>query len=34
MEGVQVSSYCPERTAQMKAIRKHAAMMMLTGINR
>jgi hypothetical protein len=32
--GVQVSSYCPERTAQMNANKKHNAMTMLRGMSR
>jgi hypothetical protein len=32
MAGVAVSSYCPERTAHTKAVRKHTAIKMLKGI--
>jgi hypothetical protein len=34
IEGVQVSSYWPARTAQMNAPRKHAAKTMLNGMRR
>lgn len=34
MDGVSVSSYWPERTAQINAPRKHAAMTMLSGMSR
>lgn len=34
MEGVQVSSYWPERTAQMNAPRNAAAIKMLRGMRR
>ncbi len=34
IEGVQVSSYCPVRTAQMNAPKNAAAMTMLSGMSK